>query len=51
MKNLGGFVQEQCRMISNAIQEEADHWKEIHAMLQQSVISDIHSLTVNMKSF
>ena len=35
MENLRTFVNEQCRIISDGIQEEADHWKEIHAMLQQ----------------
>lgn len=35
MENLRTFVMEQCRIISDGIQEEADHWKEIHAMLQQ----------------
>jgi hypothetical protein len=35
MENLRAFVTEQCRIISDGIQEEADHWKEIHAMLQQ----------------
>lgn len=35
MENLRTFASEQCRMISDAIHEEADHWKEIHAMLQQ----------------
>ncbi len=37
MENLHAFVNEQCRIISDGIQEEADHWKEIHAMLQQYV--------------
>ncbi len=35
MENLRIFVNEQCRIISDGIQEEADHWKEIYAMLQQ----------------
>ncbi len=35
MENLRTFVNEQCRIISDGIQEEADHWKEIYAMLQQ----------------
>ena len=35
MENLRTFVTDQCRIISDGIQEEADHWKEIHAMLQQ----------------
>ncbi|CAF1391518.1 unnamed protein product [Rotaria magnacalcarata] len=38
MENLGAFVTEQCRIISDGIQEEADHWKEIHAMLQQKLV-------------
>ena len=35
MENLRTFVNEQCRVIADGIQEEAEHWKEIHAMLQQ----------------
>ncbi|CAF0769132.1 unnamed protein product [Adineta ricciae] len=38
MENLRTFVTEQCRIISDGIQEEADHWKEIHAMLQQKLV-------------
>ncbi|CAF0848545.1 unnamed protein product [Rotaria sp. Silwood1] len=38
MENLRAFVTEQCRIISDGIQEEADHWKEIHAMLQQKLV-------------
>ncbi|CAF4662558.1 unnamed protein product [Rotaria sp. Silwood1] len=38
MENLRRFVNEQCRIISDGIQEEADHWKEIHAMLQQKLV-------------
>ncbi|CAF0775656.1 unnamed protein product [Adineta steineri] len=38
MENLRTFVHEQCRIISDGIQEEADHWKEIHAMLQQKLV-------------
>ncbi|CAF1208540.1 unnamed protein product [Rotaria sordida] len=38
MENLRTFVNEQCRIISDGIQEEADHWKEIHAMLQQKLV-------------
>ncbi|UJR30842.1 hypothetical protein I4U23_018357 [Adineta vaga] len=38
MENLRTFVHEQCRVISDGIQEEADHWKEIHAMLQQKLV-------------
>ena len=39
MDNLRAFVGEQCRIISDGIQEEADHWREIHAMLQQYCLS------------
>ncbi|CAF0983380.1 unnamed protein product [Rotaria magnacalcarata] len=38
MENLRTFVNEQCRIIADGIQEEADHWKEIHAMLQQKLV-------------
>lgn len=38
MENMRTFVMEQCRIISDGIQEEADHWKEIHAMLQQKLV-------------
>ncbi|CAF4333564.1 unnamed protein product [Rotaria sp. Silwood2] len=38
MENLRAFVTEQCHIISDGIQEEADHWKEIHAMLQQKLV-------------
>ncbi|CAF0850851.1 unnamed protein product [Adineta ricciae] len=38
MENLRTFVSEQCRIISDGIREEADHWKEIHAMLQQKLV-------------
>jgi hypothetical protein len=41
MENLRSFVDEQCRIISDGIREEADHWKEIHAMLQQSVNTSV----------
>lgn len=35
MENLRTFVSEQCRIIADGIQEESEHWREIHAMLQQ----------------
>ncbi|CAF1371194.1 unnamed protein product [Rotaria sordida] len=38
MENLRTFVTEQCHIISDGIQEEADHWKEIHTMLQQKLV-------------
>lgn len=44
MENLRSFVTEQCRVIIDGVQEEADHWKEIHAMLQQFVLFNQHRI-------
>lgn len=35
METVRGLVQEHCHFIQQILQEEAEHWKEIHAVLDQ----------------
>lgn len=40
MENVRQIVNEHCNIIQQIIQEEAEHWKEIHAVLDQYVYED-----------
>ncbi len=38
MENVRAIVQEHCNIIQQIIHEEDEHWKEIHAVMNQYVI-------------
>jgi hypothetical protein len=38
MENVRAIVNEHCNIIQQIIHEEADHWKEIHAIMDQYVL-------------
>ena len=37
MENVRAIINEHCNIIQQIIREEADHWKEIHAVMDQYV--------------
>ncbi len=37
MENIRTIVNEHCNIIQEIIREEAEHWKEIHAVMDQYV--------------
>jgi hypothetical protein len=37
MENIRAIVNEHCNIIQEVIREEAEHWKEIHAVMDQYV--------------
>ena len=48
MENVRAKIQEHCNMIQQIIHEEAEHWKEIHFVLDQyelSIIFVFHAMS------
>lgn len=35
MENIRAIIYEHCQTIQQVLEEEAEHWKEIHAVLDQ----------------